>query len=240
MAAVMIDLAACRRFYAEEIGAISNLQSSALVEAFALVARERFLPPGPWTVRSESDFGRPLRQTADADPRRIYHNIAVGIDVERQLFNGSPGLLGMCIDALRLAAGSRVLHIGCGSGHYTAVIAHCVGESGRVLAVEVDPGLAAAAEENLSSMRHVEVRQGNGSAPVDESFDAVLVNAGATHPLETWLDALSPGGRMVMPLTVTASPTIGKGPIVACQVRRRSGPLRRGGARLRGNLSLAD
>ncbi|HEY3719850.1 MAG TPA: hypothetical protein VGL41_06880, partial [Roseiarcus sp.] len=31
--------------------------------------------------------------------------------------------------------------------------------------------------------------------------DAIYVNAGATSPLEVWLDALAPGGRLLFPLT---------------------------------------
>ena len=49
--------------------------------------------------------------------------------------------------------------------------------------------------------------------PLDQ-IAPVLVNAGVTHPLEWWLDALAPGGRMVLPLTATMKamgPTIGKG-----------------------------
>ena len=33
--------------------------------------------------------------------------------------------------------------------------------------------------------------------------DAILVNAGATHPRAVWLDSLRPGGRLILPLTVT-------------------------------------
>ena len=40
-----------RRFFAEEIQAICNLQTAALVEALATVPREQFLPPGPWLPR---------------------------------------------------------------------------------------------------------------------------------------------------------------------------------------------
>src|SRR6185295_3605896 len=32
-------------------------------------------------------------------------------------------------------------------------------------------------------------------------YDAMLINAGVTAPLPAWLAALSPGGRMVVPLT---------------------------------------
>src|ERR1700687_2477992 len=77
----MMDLDLRRRFFAEEIEAVCKLRSSALVDAFATVARERFLRPGPWAVPAESDFladsGMQTRVTPDADPTRAYHNIVV-------------------------------------------------------------------------------------------------------------------------------------------------------------------
>ena len=211
-----MDPALRRRFFAEEIEAVCRLRSPRLVEAFASVPREAFLRPGPWTVLSDADVGPGMlvyRPTADADPARVNHNIAVAIDPERQLFNGQPGTIATWLDALDLAPGSRVLHIGCGLGYYTAVIAHCAGPSGRVLAIEADPQLAGEARGNLSSVPWVEVRHGDGSQPFDERFDAVVVNAGVTHPLDVWLDALAPSGRMVVPITSTMIPmgNVGKG-----------------------------
>jgi protein-L-isoaspartate(D-aspartate) O-methyltransferase len=85
-----IDLSERRRFYAEEVQATSHLKNAAVVEALAAVPRERFLGPGPWTIRGEADFLQPARQTADADPRHVYHNLAIAIDPARQLFNGAP------------------------------------------------------------------------------------------------------------------------------------------------------
>ena len=212
----MIDMLDRRRFFAEELEAVCKLRSPALVDAFATVPREQFLPPGPWTVMAESDFmgGMRLQATPDADPARIHHNIAVAIDPSRQLFNGQPGTIGVWIDALDLFAGARVLHIGCGLGYYTAVIAHCVGPAGRVVAFDVDPQLAAQAHQNLASRPWVDARHGDGTIALGETFDAVLVNAGVTHPLDVWLDALAVGGRMVLPLTSTIpgmGPTLGKG-----------------------------
>ena len=52
----MIDLAIRRRCYADEIEAVARLRSRALVDALAVVPRERFLPPGPWTVLTEASF----------------------------------------------------------------------------------------------------------------------------------------------------------------------------------------
>jgi hypothetical protein len=105
-----MDIELRRRFFAEELEAVCKLRTPALVDAFATVPRDQFLPPGPWTVIADSDSGyqigsgvQRLRSTPDADPARVHHNIAVAIDPERQLFNGQPGTLGFWIDSLDLA-----------------------------------------------------------------------------------------------------------------------------------------
>jgi protein-L-isoaspartate(D-aspartate) O-methyltransferase len=205
----MMEIELRRRFFAEELEAVCKLRTPALVDAFARVPRDQFLPPGPWTVLSDSGesfmMGAPVRTrlTPDADPARVHHNIAVAIDAERQLFNGQPGTLGGWIDALELAPGARILHVGSGLGYYTAVMGECAGSAGRVLAFEVDEALAAEAARRLASRPWIEVRHGDASEPLHETFDAILINAGVTHPLDSWLDALAPGGRLMVPLTST-------------------------------------
>jgi protein-L-isoaspartate(D-aspartate) O-methyltransferase len=235
----MIDLAQRRQFYAEEVQAVCNLQSPALIEAFATVPREEFLPPGPWFVFgfADGDLTRPPRPTPDTDPRHVYHNYSIAIDQARQLYNGQPATVGAWIDTLRLSAGARVLHVGCGLGYYTALMAHCVGPSGRVVAFDVDESLAARARLSLAAMPWVDVRAGNGLDIAGETFDAILINAGVTHPADAWLDSLAPHARMVLPLTAmlptpgatsasgaspaAASPpsTIGKGIVVTLTKR---------------------
>ncbi|HEV8211905.1 MAG TPA: hypothetical protein VGP77_17410 [Vicinamibacterales bacterium] len=216
----MSELDLRRRFFAEELEAVCKLRTPALVDAFARVKRDEFLPPGPWTVLSDGGesylMGASVRTrlTPDADPARVHHNIAVAIDPERQLFNGQPATLGAWIDALSLSSGSRVLHVGAGLGYYTAVMGECVGSTGHVLAYEVDAALADEAARRLASRSWIELRHGDASGPMVGAFDAILVNAGVTHPLAPWLDALAPGGRMMLPIT-TAMPgmgsTLGKG-----------------------------
>jgi protein-L-isoaspartate(D-aspartate) O-methyltransferase len=108
-----------RRFYAEEIAAVTALRSPALVEAFAKVPRENFLGPGPWEIAG-ADFSMgpqvSYRATQDADPRRIYHNVVVVIDRKRNLNNGHPGTLAAWLDRLEVAPGEQVFHIGAGLG----------------------------------------------------------------------------------------------------------------------------
>jgi len=84
-----------RRFYAEELRVVADLRSEALVQAFATVPREAFLGPGPWQICSvKQGIGAPeYRPTPDANPERVYHNVAIAIDTARQLHNGQPSAL---------------------------------------------------------------------------------------------------------------------------------------------------
>jgi protein-L-isoaspartate(D-aspartate) O-methyltransferase len=202
-----------RRTYADTIASTVGLKTLALVDAFASIPREMFLPPGPWTVVGEQNAGRATRETPSGDPRFVYENVSIAIDPLRQLFNGSPAFLAKMIDRLELRPGSRVLHVGAGLGYYSAVMAHVAGRAGSVVAIEIDEALATAARTNLSTMPWVDVRCADGTA-VEGPFDAILVNAGVTHPTEAWLDALAPEGRLILPLTVempAMGATLGKG-----------------------------
>lgn len=194
----MTDLETVRRYFAEEVRAVSSIRSETLVRAFAKVPREHFLGPGPWRT-----FG-PLgyQTTEDDDPRHIYHNVPVALDASRNLNNGQPSFLAMLIDALDVREGDQVVHLGSGVGYYTAIIAEIVGPSGRILALEFDSDLARRAQANLAGYPQVEVESVDGSKQSVGSSDAILVNAGATHPLPAWLDSLRPNGRLVLPLTV--------------------------------------
>src|SRR5689334_4561560 len=94
-----------RQYYAEEIRAVANVQTEALVAAFAKVLRENFLGPGPWQIVNPDSWqamspgakGGSYRTTEDADPRHLYHNILVAIDASRGLNNGQPSGLAMWI-----------------------------------------------------------------------------------------------------------------------------------------------
>ena len=154
-------------------------------------------------ILAPSEPGRVrYRTTEDDDPRHLYHNVLVAIDAARWLNNGQPGALALWIDALDLRDGERVVHVGCGLGYYSAILAEVVGAAGHVTAVEIDPALAARARRNLAHLPHVEVREADGALYDLGPADAIFVNAGATHVSTVWLDALGIDGRLLVPLTV--------------------------------------
>jgi protein-L-isoaspartate(D-aspartate) O-methyltransferase len=207
----------CRRFYSEEIRFTANINSPALVEAFARVPREKFLEPGPWEIASPEVRGlsalgaMQTSYTPVDDPRHLYHNVVVVIDKAADINNGQPSALARWIDALGLKPGARVYHLGCGVGYYTAIMAEVVGPQGSVVGAEVRPDLAARAKENLSCYSNVTAVAGDGATFDPGECDAIMVNAGVTHPNALWLERLREGGRLVVPLTMATTPTIGIG-----------------------------
>jgi protein-L-isoaspartate(D-aspartate) O-methyltransferase len=204
----MTNSAMALRAYAAEIKATANIRSQALIEAFAHVPREQFLGPGPWKVvfaDPEKAGALNYRSTETADPEEIYHNVLVAIDPERQLNNGQPTAIAAWADCLDLRPGKRVFHLGCGTGYYTAIIAHAVGASGKVTAVEIDPALAELAAANLRGYGNVDVLRSDGANFDPGETDAMLINAGVSFVKRKWLERLTVGGTMVVPITMTAT-----------------------------------
>jgi protein-L-isoaspartate(D-aspartate) O-methyltransferase len=194
----MNDLAETRRSFAERIASERSVRSARVAAAFAAVPREEFLAPGPWLALAD-DSG--YRSTPDADPRRLYDDVAVAIDATRLLNNGAPGFLAHVFDELAVREGETLAHIGCAVGYYSAILAEIVGPRGRVIAVELDPALCEQARRNLRRWRQVEVRHADGTKEPGEPVDVVWVHGGVTHPQPRWLEALAPGGRAAMPIT---------------------------------------
>lgn len=100
------------------------------------------------------------------------------------------------VDLLALAAGERVLDLGCGDGVLTAELA---ARGCLVKGYDASPDLVLAAKA-----LGLDVMQGDGHAlPFEEAFDAVFSNAALhwmTRPdavLEGVVRALRPGGRFV-------------------------------------------
>ena len=193
-------LAKRRRAYAAEITRSAHIQDPRIEAAFAAVPREHFAGSPPWRIDSRGLFG----VSSSDDPARLYEDVLVAIDAKRGVNNGQPSLHAQSIEALGLKDGETVLQIGAGAGYYTAILAELVATTGRVIAYEIAPDIAARAAANLARYPQVEVRARSGVEDLPEA-DALYVSAAASHPLRAWLDALKPGGRLIFPLQAAGS-----------------------------------
>jgi protein-L-isoaspartate(D-aspartate) O-methyltransferase len=188
---------ACRDFYARLVMGAAGRSNERLLAAFATVERERYLGKGPWSVFTGDSY----IATVSDDPRVLYQDVLVGIAPERGINNGKPSLHALCIAAAAPREGEEVVHVGAGSGYYTAILAQMVGASGKVTGFEIEADLAERARANLASAANVRIVCASAAQGVLPASDLVYVSAGATHPLAVWLDALKIGGRLVFPMT---------------------------------------
>src|SRR6185295_14626193 len=133
---------------AKQVLAAAGVNDARLAQAFATIPREDFVGPGPWLVIR---WPRNYVPTPDADPVYLYTDDLVALVPERRLNNGQPSLHAHLIHQAQPAAGEHAVHVGTGTGYYTAILAHLVGSSGRVTGIEYDEGLAARARASLAS-----------------------------------------------------------------------------------------
>jgi protein-L-isoaspartate(D-aspartate) O-methyltransferase len=147
-----------------------------VLAAFLDVPRERFVAPG-FVALAYLDRETP----------------ALGAKTRRLL---PPLTLARMLQAAGVKAGDRALDVGGGSG-YGAAILDFMGA--KVVALESDPGAAAAAREALSGRENVRVVEG----PLDAGakhlgpFDVIVVEGAFRVSPDALLAQLADGGRLV-------------------------------------------
>jgi protein-L-isoaspartate(D-aspartate) O-methyltransferase len=189
------SLAEVKRFYAKLMAAASNSADPRLEDVFADVPREAFMPPGPWRIMVNQRYF----ETPSADPAYLYQNALVALDADKGVNNGEPFLHAGWIGAVAPKPGDVICHIGAGTGYYTAVLSRLAFPGGRVEAFEIDADLAEKARANLASFDNVILRQNDATKAQLPDSDLIYVNAGVVAPPLSWLKALRPGGRMILP-----------------------------------------
>jgi protein-L-isoaspartate(D-aspartate) O-methyltransferase len=190
-----------RRLYARRITSIAGIDTESRIgleirAAFEAIPREKFVGAPPWRIVSPED----QFQGVSDDPADIYQDVLVTLDAGKGLNNGQPSLHATCLKALAPQKGEHAVHVGAGSGYYTAILALLVGEAGRVDAYEIMPELARHAAASLAELRQVEIHSRSGAEAPLPDCDVLYVNAASAEPLGVWLDALRCGGRLLFPL----------------------------------------
>jgi protein-L-isoaspartate(D-aspartate) O-methyltransferase len=196
-----------RHFYARHITALAGLSPDAglgreIAAALESIPREKFVGPPPWSVVGREGYA----QAPSGDPVVLYQDVLVSLDTGKGLNNGQPSLHALCLNALAPQKGERAIHVGAGTGYYTAILAALVGESGRVDAYEIEPELTRHAAANLAEFPQVVVHGRSGAEAPLPCCDVLYVSAAAAEPLAIWLNALRPEGRLLFPLEPQSEP----------------------------------
>jgi protein-L-isoaspartate(D-aspartate) O-methyltransferase len=181
---------AARARMASELRQHGHALSPLVQDAFATVPRHVFVP--------------------EIGPAAAYRDEALvikcGPDGLPVSSSSQPAMMAIMLDQLGLRRGHRVLEIGTGSGYNAAVMSAVVGPHGEVVTIDIDPELVARAKASLlaAGADAVTVRCADGGYgdPGGAPFDRVIVTAGAWDIAPAWLEQLTPGGRLVLPLSV--------------------------------------
>ena len=112
-----------------------------------------------------------------------------------------PYIVALMTALLELTGQEKVLEVGTGSGHQTAVLGAL---TRRVCSIERLPRLAERARATLEALgvQNVWIRVGNGALgwPDEAPFDRILVAAGGPSVPPPLVEQLAEGGRMVLPV----------------------------------------
>jgi protein-L-isoaspartate(D-aspartate) O-methyltransferase len=185
-----------RTFYANLVTAKGGTRDDSIRSAFASTDRARFVGPGPWKILTSLGY----IETPSDDPALLYQDVVVALAPDRSINNGEPSLHARCLAAVAPKPGESVLHVGTGTGYYTALLANLVGPSGSVVGYEIEADIAERARRNLTDFPQVSIRARSAIEANVPPSDVIYVNAGATHPPSEWLTALKPNGRLIFPL----------------------------------------
>ena len=124
------------------------------------------------------------------------------------------GFIEPLMEMAGLQKGQRVLDLGTGTGQVALAAARLVGDSGKVIGLDIAPGLIKKAKEQaeISGLSWVEFVQGDAEQLhfADESFDIVLCHFGLMHfpdrdkALTGMQRVLKKGGRVVLSVWSTS------------------------------------
>jgi protein-L-isoaspartate(D-aspartate) O-methyltransferase len=184
-------------------------------DAFLTVSRHRFVPDVVW--RHDDDLLVPLRRDDDPEtwlelaygPRYVITQVDDGKPTDPGIVGreatssvSRPNVVARMLAALGAEPGMTVCEIGAGFGYNAALLAARLGAP-HVVAVEVDPFLAAEARRTLAGAGYGEVTvitgDGADGYPPKAPYNRVLATVAAPRVPYAWVAQTLPGGRVVTP-----------------------------------------
>ena len=156
-----------------------GIRDQQVLAAFDEIPRERFIPP---EIRDQAYEDRPLP-------------IGCGQTISQ------PYIVALMVQELDVQSHHNVLDVGAGSGYQTAILAKL---AGHVFAVERIEQLTEMAMDALASLSLTNItfctRDGSVGWPEESPFDRIICGAAAPEVPQAWIDQLSDGGRIIVPV----------------------------------------
>ncbi|SCG38730.1 methyltransferase, FxLD system [Micromonospora coxensis] len=182
------ESAELRTELADRLRAEDIIRTPAIEAAMRHTPRHLFLP------------GVPLEQAyADGPVYTKTDGRGVSISAASQ-----PRIVAMMLEQLDARPGHRIMEAGAGTGYNAALLAAIVGDTGRVVTIDVDDDLVDGARKHLAAagVANVEVVRGDGALghPDGAPYDRIIATVGAWETPTAWLEQLTPDGRLVVPL----------------------------------------
>lgn len=158
------------------------LKTPALIETFQKIDRKDFV--------------------GDANKDFAYLNQALSIGFGQTI--SQPLTVAFMLEHLEPKAGEKILDIGAGSGWQTCLLAHIIGETGKIIAIEIIPELKEISEKNLEKygFKNIKLILGDGSKGYAEEapYDKIIAAATTEEIPLAWQEQLKIGGRIVAPI----------------------------------------
>ncbi len=160
------------------------LKTPKIIEAFLATDRKFFVPPKAMETEAYLDAPQPIGE---------------GQTISQ------PFTVAFMIELLAPLGGQKILDIGFGSGWTTAILAHIVGEEGKVYGLEIVPKIYEFGKNNLAKFDYKNItllnQSGWDEVPEAPPFDRILVSAAVVEKIPQALQAeLVIGGKMVIPV----------------------------------------
>ncbi len=122
-----------------------------------------------------------MTTTPSANPVYLYIDNVVQIIAERHLNNGQPSGHAKWIASASIKPGEHVVHVGTGTGYYTAIMSHLAGPSGKVTGIQLDTGLATSTQKTSRLIPMCALSKRDGTTVPFDAADVIYVNAGVTR-----------------------------------------------------------